>query len=489
MKLLLTTTAAAACLLSPLTAGLDWHTDLKAASERATKEQKDLFLKFTGSDWCSWCKRLEQEVFAHESFAKATSEHFIFVELDYPRDRSKLGDETIQQNDRLKIQYAVRGFPTVYLCDAAGRPYARTGYLKGGPQGYLAHLESLRENKTTRDEGFAAARDQSGRARAAGLEQALSIVPPDTLIKSYRSEWEELQKLAPDCALVKRLAKARKSDDRRTRFNELFQAKDYEGVIAAVDQAIAEEHLEGEEKQQALFVKMSACMAQKELAAALQVAEDIKASDPDSRLGKTADSFRARIEEMMAEEAGGTGKEGAALTLRPTYYLIQAPATEAKRGTKGKPAEKARPAEKPARNVQPNPLARIDDAKLRSNLENARERLAAVTGKLEKDHARWEKLEGQVEASRKKVATLSRELDAEKARLAEMEGAVATLEKHHDKDHADQEALTRAIAELEKELEIRMARQKEIAELERQAEELRKKAEELRQKAERLKDK
>ena len=45
------------------TEDLVWHTDIKEAMGLAKKEDKPLFLFFTGSDWCGWCIRLQKEVF------------------------------------------------------------------------------------------------------------------------------------------------------------------------------------------------------------------------------------------------------------------------------------------------------------------------------------------------------------------------------------------------------------------------------------------
>ena len=50
--------------------GLTWHTDLSKATDISIKENKPLFLFFTGSDWCGWCIRLQKEVLKTPEFAK-----------------------------------------------------------------------------------------------------------------------------------------------------------------------------------------------------------------------------------------------------------------------------------------------------------------------------------------------------------------------------------------------------------------------------------
>ena len=43
-----------------------WYADFDKATAAAEKEGKDLLVDFTGSDWCGWCIRLDEEVFEHE---------------------------------------------------------------------------------------------------------------------------------------------------------------------------------------------------------------------------------------------------------------------------------------------------------------------------------------------------------------------------------------------------------------------------------------
>jgi protein disulfide-isomerase len=41
----------------------------------------------------------------------------------------------------------VQGFPTVLLLDASGKELARTGYRRGGAEGYVGHLKELMGKK------------------------------------------------------------------------------------------------------------------------------------------------------------------------------------------------------------------------------------------------------------------------------------------------------------------------------------------------------
>ncbi len=120
---------------------------LAVAKMQAAQEDKDILLKFTGSDWCLWCKRLDDEVFNTELFKKEVTKHFVILVLDFPQDQSLLSQRSYRQNEKLYREYGVLGLPTVILADAEGGEYARTGYREGGPEKYLEHLEELRKLK------------------------------------------------------------------------------------------------------------------------------------------------------------------------------------------------------------------------------------------------------------------------------------------------------------------------------------------------------
>jgi thioredoxin-related protein len=125
-------------------ASTGWLTDFAAAQKKAATEGKDLLINFSGSDWCVWCKRLDEEVFSQKLFLNEAQSKFVFVLLDFPHNTSGQSEALQAQNQRLIDQYGVSGFPTVILADATGKPYAQTSYEEGGPLAYLEHLAELR---------------------------------------------------------------------------------------------------------------------------------------------------------------------------------------------------------------------------------------------------------------------------------------------------------------------------------------------------------
>jgi len=121
-----------------------WLTNFAQAQEEAKTRQKLLLMDFTGSDWCGWCIMLDKEVFSKPEFQEYASKNLVLLELDFPR-RKQLPAEMQAQNERLAMQYRIQGFPTVVVLDGNGKPVGALGYMRGGPQAFIAELEKLRK--------------------------------------------------------------------------------------------------------------------------------------------------------------------------------------------------------------------------------------------------------------------------------------------------------------------------------------------------------
>jgi thioredoxin-related protein len=117
-------------------------TDFAAARDQAKAQGRHVFLFFTGSDWCGWCQRLNQEILSTPEFAQYAGEHLILVELDFPRGKPQ-SQALVAQNARLQQQYRIRGYPTVIVLDSSGRAVGHLGYQEGGPGPFLEALSRM----------------------------------------------------------------------------------------------------------------------------------------------------------------------------------------------------------------------------------------------------------------------------------------------------------------------------------------------------------
>jgi thioredoxin-related protein len=295
--------------------GEGWSADYAASKKLAAESKKDMLLDFTGSDWCGWCIKLNDEVFKHEPFKAGVKDTFVLVELDYPKDKSKLSEETQKQNAELGEKYAVQGYPSILLCDSEGRPYAATGYQKGGPEKYVEHLNELRENKTKRDEAFAAASKAEGPAKAKALVAALDAMKlEDGMVANFYGDIADQIKAADpkdESGFGKKAAGKKRMADFQNNLQELAANQDMDGALALVDKTIKEGGFETEETLQMMMTRAVIFAQQEKFDEALKAVDDAKAFAPDSPMIPGIDGFRKRIEEGKAKAAEAPAKEEA----------------------------------------------------------------------------------------------------------------------------------------------------------------------------------
>lgn len=120
-----------------------WRTDLPGALSQARSENKLVLLDFTGSDWCPWCIKFDQDVLSTSQFAAYASARLVLVKLDFPRHTPQSNDLK-RANEELSNHFRVDGFPTYVLLTAAGQELGRqVGYLEGGPNAFIAELDNF----------------------------------------------------------------------------------------------------------------------------------------------------------------------------------------------------------------------------------------------------------------------------------------------------------------------------------------------------------
>ena len=101
--------------------------DLDAAIAASKKSGKTVYAVFSGSDWCYWCKVLEQGYLSKKDFVKEASKKLELVFIDNPRDKSMLSDKARENNPTLVKKYGIRGYPTVMFIaqDGSGAKASR----------------------------------------------------------------------------------------------------------------------------------------------------------------------------------------------------------------------------------------------------------------------------------------------------------------------------------------------------------------------------
>ena len=312
-------TALAFSLLASLAIAQDqekdlWMTDFAAAQAKAKSENKDLLVDFTGSDWCGWCIRLDNEVFSKTEFKDSAPSNFVMVKLDYPRDKSILTEEVLAQNEALQMKYSVAGFPTILLMDHQGHVYGQMGYEEGGPENY----NNLLDEKLKAGKGFKAAianaTSKKGIERAQALDDCLGSLDEE-LAQAYHFEiMNEIVMLDADGKAGLRekyseiVAKIKESRDLQAAGQELqaligehMEKGEGEAAIAKLDSVIAKPK-SNVHHQMAMFFKGMVIMdTTQDIKAAVAVLEAAVALAPKS-------SIAERINQVLPQIKASGGK-------------------------------------------------------------------------------------------------------------------------------------------------------------------------------------
>lgn len=122
-----------------------WRTDFSKAQADAVQSNKHVLLKFSGSDWCIPCIRMEKTIFEAEVFEAYADEHLVLVNADFPQQKKNMpATEIVKQNEMLAEQYNKEGkFPYTILLDAEGKVIKSwAGYKDGTAEEFVNQLKA-----------------------------------------------------------------------------------------------------------------------------------------------------------------------------------------------------------------------------------------------------------------------------------------------------------------------------------------------------------
>jgi len=175
-----------------------WTMDYYAAVEKAKKEDKDLFIVFTGSDWCQCCKVLEKETLSQPGFIENITNNFVLVFLDRPSGKdlkAKIPADKAKLRDQLSKKFEITGFPTFVLMTSDEHIYKKkSGATNLSPEAFAkgvisekkASLERMRIKKLLTDS------DMPTEQRIEMLDKLLGSAGPDKMMTKYRKLLDEI---------------------------------------------------------------------------------------------------------------------------------------------------------------------------------------------------------------------------------------------------------------------------------------------------------
>ncbi len=117
----------------------EWLTDLPAAMTLARALNRPLLLNFTGSDWCGYCQKLDEDVFSQPAFRSFAGSNLVLVTLDFPKTKEQ-PDQLRLQNKFVRETFGIEGFPYELILDNTGNPLGEIRYTGDTAESFLSQL-------------------------------------------------------------------------------------------------------------------------------------------------------------------------------------------------------------------------------------------------------------------------------------------------------------------------------------------------------------
>ena len=121
-----------------------WTDDIDAAFKAASETGKPVFIDFTGSDWCYWCKLAENNIFSTPDW-KAFAADVVCLKVDFPQG-NRPDVFTMKKRQQLADEFNVQGYPTLVLATAGRKEIAR---FMAGRKGAAEFISEVRKKMPT----------------------------------------------------------------------------------------------------------------------------------------------------------------------------------------------------------------------------------------------------------------------------------------------------------------------------------------------------
>lgn len=99
----------------------EWTMDFDAARKVAAEQKIPIFINFTGSDWCTWCKHMEKEVFSKKEWMDYAKNSLMLVWIDFPKNKNLVPEKYRKRNQLLSKTFEIKGYPAYVILDDNGQ--------------------------------------------------------------------------------------------------------------------------------------------------------------------------------------------------------------------------------------------------------------------------------------------------------------------------------------------------------------------------------
>lgn len=264
MKLIKTTLALLAAALPVL--ALPEAPTMESAMAKAQAEKRNIFVDFTGTDWCTACIYLRDKIVETPEFEAALGDKLVLLEVDFPRTPALVAaipeEEKVRRESMLAL-YRIQGLPGVALLDEKGMPYDIIQGTRRTPAEYIALVKAGFAKRDARDAALAAAEGLQGMERAKALAKVLNLLPKGCHHK-YGALIDEINAADPENTLgfkgygsvaVRRVEQMLALRSLLNTFQGKFKPEELMDSIKKLDAFLAQPDLDPEVAQAALSAK------------------------------------------------------------------------------------------------------------------------------------------------------------------------------------------------------------------------------------------
>lgn len=127
-----------------------WLTDYDEAIKASKENKKDIFLVFSGSDWCVNCIKLKKNVLSTPAFETFANGQFNLLVLDFPSNKANaLPEKQVKKNEAIAEKYNKDGaFPLCIILNSEGKVVGEIkSYTNETPEKYIQLIKDLQAKK------------------------------------------------------------------------------------------------------------------------------------------------------------------------------------------------------------------------------------------------------------------------------------------------------------------------------------------------------
>ncbi|SNR15147.1 thioredoxin family protein [Tenacibaculum jejuense] len=120
--------------------------DWDEAKTIATKENKQILIILTGSEWCAPCRKMDKKVIAHHEFQDYAKKNLVLFLIDLPGGGIIYNSKVNQDYEKFKSKFQADALPSLILTDKNG---IKIKNLKGKMHRLKNVMKQLKSNRSS----------------------------------------------------------------------------------------------------------------------------------------------------------------------------------------------------------------------------------------------------------------------------------------------------------------------------------------------------